>query len=134
LAWVTYCDPELAHVGRSEADARKLHGDDVQLLRFELNADHRAQTELATLGSVKVWARKNGHVLGVSILAAHAGELAHLWSLAIRSGLKLKAIASMIAPYPTFGEASKSAAGELYKPRLFGPFVKRVVRLFSHLP
>jgi len=134
LPWATYCDPELAHVGLSEADARKLHGDDVQLLRFELDANDRAQTELATLGSVKVWARKNGHVLGVSILAAHAGELAHLWSLAIRSGLKLKAIASMIAPYPTFGEASKSAAGELYKPKLFGPFAKRVVRLFSHLP
>jgi len=134
LPWVTYCDPELAHVGLSEADARKLHGSDVQLLRFELKANDRAQTDLATLGSVKVWARKNGQVLGVSILAAHAGEMAHLWSLAIRSGLKLKAIASMIAPYPTFGEASKSAAGELYKPKLFSPLAKRVVRLFSHLP
>ena len=134
LPWVTYCDPELVHVGLSEADARKLHGDDVQLLRVELEANDRAQTEHAALGSVKVWARKNGQVLGVSILAAHAGEMAHLWSLAIRSGLKLKAFASMIAPYPTFGEASKSAAGELYKPKLFGPFAKRVVRLFSHLP
>jgi len=134
LPWVTYCDPELAHVGLSEADAREQHGDDVQLLRFALEANDRAQTERATLGSVKVWARKNGQVLGVSILAAHAGEMAHLWSMAIRSGLKLKAIASMIAPYPTFGEASKWAAGELYKPRLFGPFAQRVVRLFSHLP
>ncbi len=134
LPWVTYCDPELAHVGLSEADARKLHGSDVQLLRVELQANDRAQTDLATLGSVKVWARSNGQVLGVSILAAHAGEMAHLWSLAIRSGLKLKAIASMIAPYPTFGEASKSAAGELYKPKLFSPLAKRVVRLFSHLP
>jgi len=134
LPWVTYCDPGLAHVGLSEADARRQHGDDVQLLRFELKANDRAQTELATLGSVKVWARKNGQVLGVSILAAQAGEMAHLWSLAIRSGLKLKTIARMIAPYPTFGEASKSAAGELYKARLFSPFAKGVVRLFSHLP
>ena len=134
LPWVTYCDPELAHVGLSEADARKQHGSDVQLLRFEIEANDRAQTEHATLGSVKVWARKNGQVLGVSILAAHAGEMAHLWSLAIRSGLQLKAIACMISPYPTFGEASKSAAGELYKPKLFSPLAKRVVRLFSHLP
>ena len=134
LPWVTYCDPELAHVGLSEADAREQHGDDVQLLRFDLKANDRAQTERATLGSVKVWASKNGQVLGVSILAAHAGEMAHLWSMAIRSGLKLKAIASMIAPYPTFGEASKSAAGELYKPKLFSPLAQRVVRLFSCLP
>lgn len=84
--------------------------------------------------SSTAWARNNGQVLGVSILATHAGEMAHLWSLAIRSGLKLKAIASMIAPYPTFGEASKSVAGELYKPKFFSPFAKGLVRLFSHLP
>jgi|GEM_PF-6751689 len=98
LPWATYCDPELAPAGLSEADARKLHGDDVRLLRFALEANDRAHTKRATLGSLKVWACKNGQVLAVSILAAHAGEMAHLWSMAIRSGLKLKAIASMIAP------------------------------------
>jgi len=134
LPRVTYCDPELAHVGLSEADARKLHGDDVQLLCFALEANDRAQDELATLGSVKVWERKNGQVLGVSIPATHAGEMAHLWRMQIHSGLKLKAIASMIAPFPTFGEASKLAAGEPYKPELFSPFAQRVVRLFSNLP
>jgi hypothetical protein len=60
--------------------------------------------------------------------------MTHLWVLAIRSGLKLKSIAQMIAPYPTLGEASKSAAGEFYKPKLFSPLARRVVRLFSHLP
>ncbi len=48
--------------------------------------------------------------------------------------MKLKAIAKMIAPYPTLGEASKAAAGEFYKPKLFGALSRRVVRLFSHLP
>ncbi len=134
LPWVTYCDPELAHVGIDEAEARKRHGDDVHLLKASLSSNDRAQTERATLGSVKVVARKNGTVLGVSILAPHAGEMAHAWALAIGSGLKLKAIAQMIAPYPTFGEAGKAAAGELYKPKLFSPLVKRVVGWFSHLP
>lgn len=134
LPWVTYTDPELAHVGASEQDARKQHGDDVQVVRAEMQRNDRAQTELATAGLVKVIARKNGRVLGVSILGAHAGELAHVWVLAIRSGMKLKAIAQMIAPYPTLGEANKAAAGEFYRPKLFSNVARRIVRLFSHLP
>jgi pyruvate/2-oxoglutarate dehydrogenase complex dihydrolipoamide dehydrogenase (E3) component len=134
LPWVTYTDPELAHVGASEQDARKQHGDDVQVVRAEMQRNDRAQTELATAGLVKVIARKNGRVLGVSILGTHAGELAHVWVLAIRSGMKLKAIAQMIAPYPTLGEANKAAAGEFYRPKLFSNVARRIVRLFSHLP
>ena len=134
LPRVTYCDPELAHVGASEADARKQHGDDVQMLTFEMKQNDRARTERATLGAVKVVARKSGRILGVSILDAHAGELAHLWVLAIASGLKLKDVARYIAPYPTLGEANKAVAGEFYKPKVFGAMARRVVGLFSHLP
>lgn len=61
-------------------------------------------------------------------------ELAHAWVLAIRSGMKLKTIAQMIAPYPTLGEANKAAAGEFYKPRLFSHLSRRIVRMFSYLP
>ena len=134
LPWVTYCDPELAHIGASESAARKEHGDDIQVLTFEMKENDRAQTERSTLGAVKVVARKNGRVLGVSILDAHAGEMAQSWVLAISSGLKLKSLASMIAPYPTLGEANKSVAGAFYKPKVFGSLAKRVVGLFSHLP
>lgn len=134
LPWVTYCDPELAHVGASEAAARKDHGDDIQVLTFEMKRNDRAQTEHATSGAVKLVARGNGQVLGVSILDAHAGELIHEWGLAISSGLKLKNVARMIAPYPTLGEANKAVAGEFYKPQVFGSLAKRVVGLFQHLP
>jgi hypothetical protein len=73
-------------------------------------------------------------VLGASILAPHAGELAHVWVLAIEQRLKLRHIASMLAPYPTWGEANKMAAAEFYKPRLFGAWTRRVVRILSWLP
>lgn len=134
LPWVTYTDPELAHIGSSEEEARKQHGDDVRVVEFSMKDNDRAQTERTTLGAVKVVARRNGKVLGASILAAHAGELAHLWVAAIASGQKLKAVARMIAPYPTLGEANKSAASEFYKPKLFSALSRRVVRVFSHLP
>jgi pyruvate/2-oxoglutarate dehydrogenase complex dihydrolipoamide dehydrogenase (E3) component len=133
LPWVTYCDPELAQVGASEADARRTHGDDVRVLTVEMTANDRAQTELATAGAVKLVAHRSGRVLGVSILDAHAGELAHVWGLAIRSGTTLKNIARSIAPYPTRSEANKAAAAEFYRPKLFSDLSRRMVRLFSHL-
>ena len=94
----------------------------------------RAQAERATEGLIKVIARPNGRILGASILGAHAGELIHLWGLAISQGLKLKHVAGMIAPYPALGEIGKSAASEFYKPKLFSPWTRRVVGLLNRLP
>ena len=134
LPWVTYTDPELAQVGATEAEARRRYGDDVRVVRLPFAENDRAQAERQTAGLVKIVARRNGRVLGASILAAHAGELAHVWVLAIEQRLKLKHIASMLAPYPTWGEANKMAAAEFYKPRLFGAWTRRAVRLLSWLP
>jgi len=102
--------------------------------RFRLADNDRAQAERATEGLIKVIARPNGRILGASILGAHAGELIHLWGLAISQGLKLKHVAGMIAPYPTLGEIGKSAASEFYKPKLFSPWTRRVVGLLNRLP
>ena len=63
----------------------------------------------------------------------HAGELIHPWVLAIGQGLKIKAMAGMIAPYPTLGEASKRAAGSFYLAKLFSPRTKKLVRLLARL-
>ena len=134
LPWVTYTDPELARIGASEAEARRRHGDGVRVIRLPLAGNDRAQTERQTEGLVKIVARRGGEVLGASILAAHAGELAHLWVLAIERRLSLRHVAAMLAPYPTWGEANKSAAAEFYKPRLFGAWTRRAVRLLSFLP
>jgi pyruvate/2-oxoglutarate dehydrogenase complex dihydrolipoamide dehydrogenase (E3) component len=134
LPWVTYTDPELAQVGATEVEARRRYGDDVRIVRMPLADNDRAQTERQTDGLVKIVAHRSGRVLGASILAAQAGELAHVWVLAIERHLKLKHIASMLAPYPTWGEANKMAAAEFYKPRLFGTLTRRAVRILIRLP
>jgi pyruvate/2-oxoglutarate dehydrogenase complex dihydrolipoamide dehydrogenase (E3) component len=133
LPWVTYADPELAHVGLTEAAARERHGDDVATLRWSFRENDRAQTERETLGEAKVVTRGNGRILGASILGAGAGELIPLWVLAIQQKLGLKAIASMIAPYPTLGEVSKRAAGSYFTPKLFSARTRRLVRLLAWL-
>jgi pyruvate/2-oxoglutarate dehydrogenase complex dihydrolipoamide dehydrogenase (E3) component len=134
LPWVTYTDPELAQIGATEAAARQRYGDDVRVVRLSLAENDRAQAERRTEGVVKIVARRNGQVLGASILAAHAGELAHVWVLAIERRLKLRHIAAMLAPYPSWGEANKLAAAEFYKPRLFGAWSRRAVRMLSWMP
>jgi hypothetical protein len=56
------------------------------------------------------------------------------WTLAIANRAKLSVLASLIAPYPTRGEAGKRAAASFFAPRLFSPRTKSLVRLLSRLP
>jgi pyruvate/2-oxoglutarate dehydrogenase complex dihydrolipoamide dehydrogenase (E3) component len=131
LPWVTYTDPELAQTGMTEAEALKAHGGDVQVLRWPFHENDRAQAEHETHGLVKVLARRNGRVLGASMVGAHAGELIQPWGLMISGGLKLSTMAGFIAPYPTLGEVSKRAAGSFYTLKLFSERTRRIVRLLA---
>ena len=70
-----------------------------------------------------------GRPVGATIVGAGAGELIGTWAVAIANHMKLSAITSMIAPYPTMTELNKRAAGTYFSPKLFdNPWVKRVVR------
>ncbi len=128
--WVTFTDPELAQVGLNEAQARA-EGRNIQVLRWSFDENDRAQTERETEGLVKVVTTPKGRILGAGIAGPHAGELIHTWVLAIGQGLKIGAIASMIAPYPTLGEVSKRAAGSFYTPSLFSERTRKLVRFLS---
>ena len=113
LPWVTYTDPELAQIGSTEAEARRRYGDDVAVLRLPLADNDRAQTERQTAGLVKIVARRNGRVLGASILAAHAGELAHLWVLAIEQRLKLQPHRRDARALPDLGRGEQDGGGRI---------------------
>jgi pyruvate/2-oxoglutarate dehydrogenase complex dihydrolipoamide dehydrogenase (E3) component len=133
LPWVTYTDPELAQAGLTEAEARAAHGDDIVVLRWPYHENDRAQAERETEGLVKAVTTRSGKIVGATILGAHAGELIQLWVLAIGQELNIKAIAAMIAPYPTLGEVSKRAAGSFFTPKLFSPRTRKLVRFLSRL-
>jgi pyruvate/2-oxoglutarate dehydrogenase complex dihydrolipoamide dehydrogenase (E3) component len=126
LPWVTYADPELAHAGLTEADARKA-GHEVQVLSWSFALNDRAQAERATEGLAKIVLGRKGRILGATIVGPRAGELIGAWGLAISAGLKIGAVASAMLPYPTLSEISKRAAGSYYTPKLFGPLTRRIV-------
>ena len=130
VPWVTYTDPELAHVGLDEAAARQAHGE-IRVLRWPFRENDRAQAERETDGHIKVITRPNGKVLGCSIVGAHAGELIQPWVLAISKGLKIGAMAAAIVPYPTLGEVGKRAAGSFYTPKLFSERTRKLVRFLA---
>jgi pyruvate/2-oxoglutarate dehydrogenase complex dihydrolipoamide dehydrogenase (E3) component len=76
--------------------------------------------------------RRDGRILGAAILAAGAGELILPWVLAIAQKLKISALAKLVVPYPTRGEAGKRAAGNFYTSRLFSPHTRQMVRFLAH--
>ncbi len=130
VPWVTYTDPELAHVGLSEVQAVEA-GHQISVLRWPLAENDRAQAERKTTGMIKVIVAKNGKILGATIVAPNAGDLLQPWILAISQKLKIRAFTSLIAPYPTMGEISKRVASSFYTPTLFSPRTRRLVALLS---
>jgi pyruvate/2-oxoglutarate dehydrogenase complex dihydrolipoamide dehydrogenase (E3) component len=125
-----YTQPEFARIGITETQARKLRSD-ILVSQWPFSENDRATTESDRTGRVKLVTQKNGRVLGVSIVGAHAADLLVPWILVMAKGLSLADIAGLVIPYPTRSEASKRAAGDFYARRLFSPFMRAVVGLLG---
>lgn len=132
IPWVTYTDPELAHVGflESQLQNQKMA---YKVLQMSLEENDRAQAERRTEGFIKVLVNPKGRVLGATILGPHAGDLIFPWVIAIQNNLKISTLAGTIAPYPTFNEINKQIAGRYFTDLLFGSRMKRIVRLIMGL-
>ena len=109
VPWCTYTDPELARVGMSETDAR-MHGIDYRVHRFPFADIDRARAEGETEGFAKLITDARGHMLGATIVGAHAGELIAECVLAIHKGMRMQAIAAAIHAYPTRSDVVRRAA------------------------
>ena len=123
---VTYTDPELAHVGLTESEARKRRLA-IRVLRWPYHENDRAQTECETVGHIKVLTDRRGKILGATIVGAAAGELITAWTLAISRGLNIRALAGMIVPYPTLAEIGKRAAVTYFLPSVTSVWVRRII-------
>ena len=131
VPWVTYTAPELAQVGLSEAQAKDKYGADIRILRWPFHENDRAQAEGKTEGLVKAITTKKGVILGCGIAGPMAGELIQTWVLAMTQKIKIGGVATMIAPYPTFGEVSKRAAGSFFTQSLFSEKTRKIVQFLA---
>jgi pyruvate/2-oxoglutarate dehydrogenase complex dihydrolipoamide dehydrogenase (E3) component len=129
---VTFTDPELAHVGLTEAEAKQ-RGHAINVLRWPYHENDRAQAERATRGHIKVVTSKRGKILGATIVGAEAGELIATWALAISQNLNIRAFLGVVLPYPTLAEIGKRAAITYFNPSLTKPWVRRIIRILRRL-
>ena len=125
VPWCTYTDPEVAHVGLGEKEAKQKNVD-YDLFAVPLEDLDRAVVESEDVGFAKVLTAKGSDkILGATIVGPHAGDLLHELVLAMKAGIGLGTVASTIHAYPTFAEFARKAGDKYNKTRLT-PRAKKV--------
>ena len=127
IPWATYTDPEVAHVGLYPSDLEE-RGIPFATFTREMADVDRAVLEGDTRGFVKIHVKKGGdEILGATVVSEHAGDLISEISVAMRAGMGLGTLASVIHPYPTTAEAVRQT-GDAYNRTRLTPFVKALFR------
>lgn len=128
VPWVTFTDPEVAHVGLTEGEARTKHGDRVRVHRWDLGRVDRAVCENDSAGFFKILTQPDGTILGATIVASRAGEAIVELIVAMKQRLKINDLASTIHPYPTYSTAVQQIAAEITVERLLSGTAGKLVR------
>lgn len=126
VPWCTYTDPQIAHVGLTEAQATAA-GMSVQTFVQPLHEVDRAVLDGETEGFAKVCVKKGSDtLLGATIVARHAGEMIGMYTTLMTHRLGLGALTKVIQPYPTQAEAVRKT-GDLYNRTRLTPLVKKLM-------
>lgn len=133
VPWVTYTDPEVAHIGLSEAQAKDEFGDDIQIDRWNLDQIDRAVCENDRLGFVKIITRADGTIVAATMVATRAGEAIVELLVAMNRGMKIKELAGTIHPYPTYSTAVQQMAADMAVEQLLGGTSGKLVRGLSKI-
>ena len=112
VPWCTFTDPELAHAGLTEAEARARYGDDVEVWRHDLAHNDRARADGVARGAVVIVTHKKT-IVGAHLLAPAGGEMIHEFALAIEEGVKLGDLARFMHVYPTISTSIGQLAGDV---------------------
>jgi len=131
MPWCTFTEPEVAHVGLYEKDA-KAQGIEVETYTFKLDEVDRAILDGEDDGFARIHIRKGtDRIVGATIVAAHAGDMISELSVVIKAGGSAKLIAGTIHPYPTQAEVNKKAVN-LWRKAHFAPRTKQLLtKLFA---
>ncbi|GAC1651527.1 MAG: mercuric reductase [Gemmatimonadaceae bacterium] len=130
VPWVIFTDPELAHVGLTEVEARERHGDRVRIWRRPFADVDRAIVDDEPAGAVKVITDSRGRILGGHVLGHGAGNMVGEIVVAMKYGLTIGSLARTIHAYPTYPEAIRQAGDLFFKAKFSGP-AAAVARWFA---
>lgn len=132
VPWCTFTEPELAHLGLTEEEARAKYKE-IKIYKSAYGGNDRAVTDLEETGLAKVICDKKGRILGAHIVGANAGELIHEYVLAKSAGLKIGKLSSAIHVYPTLSQVVKRSADQYYMNILSSRWFKNLSKLFISL-
>lgn len=123
---ISWSQPQVASLGLPEAEARAAAGT-IRVLRWPFSENAAAQAAGETEGFVKAVVDRKGHILGVTIVGEHAGELIAPWCMAMRAGLGLGDIAGLPLPAISRSDASRRAALSFHATLTTRPGLRRLI-------
>jgi pyruvate/2-oxoglutarate dehydrogenase complex dihydrolipoamide dehydrogenase (E3) component len=110
---VTFCDPEVAQVGKTEAEARAAHGNDTIVTTWPVDRVDRAVTDDDRDGMMKIITKRDGAILGATIVGHRAGETIAEVVLAMVKNLRVSDLAGTIHAYPTYSSGIQLLASAM---------------------
>ncbi len=132
MPWVTFTDPEIAHVGLYEEEAQS-KGIDCNTIKIDFNDVDRALADGETEGFLKILHKHDSdEILGATIVARHGGEMISEITTAMIGGMGLSKLSNVIHPYPTQASAIKQAA-DTYRRTLLTSRTKKLLGFLYRL-
>lgn len=132
IIWVTYTDPEFAHAGYTEEEAREKWGDDITVYRYNFESLDRAKTDVAEEGLGKFIISKEGKLIGAHILGRVAGELIHESQIIKSLNIDFSKIQSVMHSYPSFSDITRQVGKRAYIDQLNNNvFIKFMKKMFK---
>lgn len=133
VPWVTFTDPEVAHIGATEQQAAAEHGRRIRVHRWEMGKADRAICENDTLGFLKIITKPDGTILGATMIGARAGEAIMELVIAMKQRMKVGDLAATIHPYPTYSTAVQQMASEIAIEHVLSGISGKVMRRLASI-
>ncbi len=128
LSWVTFTDPEVAHLGQTLAQATKEWGESARAWQIPFSELDRAIIEGETAGFARIITTGSGRIVGAHIVGAHAGELIGSLIIPVREGALIGEFGEAMFPYPTLGEIVHKAGNQYYQELLESDLAQKALK------
>lgn len=110
VIWATFTDPELAHAGLTEEEARDRYGDSIKVYSFDYNKTDRARTDVEEFGRSKFILNKKGKLIGAHILGPRASDVIHEAQILKSFDHTFTRLQSVIHVYPSYSDVIRQPA------------------------
>ena len=134
VLWSIFTDPEIAHLGLTEKEARNKYGDKIKVFRYNFKDLDRAKTDNIQEGLIKYICTPKGKILGVHIIGERAGELIHEAQIFKSLNISINKMQKIIHAYPTYSDINRKIGKMAYIQSLEANFFVKILRkLLSQL-